>query len=236
MTCAESKNLMLLRGDEITKLQSEEMRRHIRTCPGCTAYMQEVKSMAQTIEELRSFQPTLTDPKTLTSEILNAVEKARRSRAAVSTGFLNHLFEFLSRRPARIAYGIFVLGSVGLFLVQQLAVATDVQRLEDKMVQRRYDNTGIQVLYSVPSNLVNRLPQSKQVRSYFGNVDTEEQNGLFVVTGRSLAKAVDLAGSIIFRSNSAFSNDASRKSLETLAETLERSASIRVTIRPKERL
>lgn len=236
MTCAESRSLMLLRSDELTKEQAEEMRRHVKSCPNCTVSMQEVKNMARTIGNIRSFQPILKDPERLTSDILNEVEKARRGHRAASGGPADHLFELLSRRAARIAYGIFVLGSVGVFLTQQLAVATDVRSLEDKMLQRQYDNSGIQVLYAVPSNLVNRMPQSQQVRSYVGTAEAGEQDGLFVISGRGLAKAADLAGSIIFRSNNAFSNDASRKSLEVLAETLERSASIRVTIRPKERL
>ena len=235
MTCAESRKLMLLRSDELTKEEMEGMRRHVKTCADCAAYMQEVKSMTRTVEQLRSFQPVLKDPETLTAEVLHEVGKARPSRSTGPAGLSGRLLELLSRRAVRIAYGMFVLGSVGLFLIQQFAVAANVESLENKMVQRQVENTGIQILYAVPSNLVNRLPQSPQVRSYFGSGEAEEEGGLFVITGRSLSKAVDMMGSLVFRSNNAFSNDASRRSLETLAETLQRSASMRVTIRPKER-
>jgi len=235
MTCTESKRLMLMRKEELSREQSDKLRLHVKSCSNCAAYMQETKDVTRGMETLRSFEPVLKDPEALMSDILNAVEKARRNRADVTVGFSGRMFAFLSRRAVRVAYGMFVLGSVGMFLAQQLTVAADVQLLEDKMVQWREDGTGVQVVYTVPSNLVNRLPQSQQMRSYFEREEARERDGLFVIDVRSLSRAVDVVGSLLFRSTDLLPGDEGRRNLETLVETLQRSASVRVTILSKER-
>ncbi len=235
MTCAESRDLMLMRKGELTKGQEDELRRHVKTCAGCAAHMQVSKDMRRKIESLRLYEPILKNPQALTSGILNAVENERRTRnaanaAASSSG---RVFGFLSYRAARIVYGMFVLGSVGLFLAQQISLATDVQSLEEKLVMRRDEKSRIQVMYSVPSNLVNRVPNSKQILSYLGT-EAGGRNGNFVIDGESLSKAIEAVGNVIFPN--AFSDDMSRTKLETIAETIQRSASARVTIRSKEPL
>ena len=133
MTCTESKRLMLMRKEELSREQSDKLRLHVKSCSNCAAYMQETKDVTRGMETLRSFEPVLKNPEALMSDILNAVEKARRNRADVTVGFSGRMFAFLSRRAVRVAYGMFVLGSVGMFLAQQLTVAADVQLLEDKM-------------------------------------------------------------------------------------------------------
>jgi len=235
MTCAESRDLMLMRKSELTREQENQLRGHFKTCADCAAYLQENKDAMRRMEALRAFEPVLKNAQDLTSDILNAVESARRGATQAAASSSGRVFQILSYRTMRILYGTFVLGSVGLFLAQQLAVATDVQSLEEKLAQRRGGKAGIQVMYSVPSNLVNRLPKSKQILSYLGTADAGERDGLFVIDGSSLSRAVDVVGSVIFRSTDAFSDDVSRKKLEALAETIQRSVSARVTIRSKER-
>jgi hypothetical protein len=236
MTCSEAKTLMLTRIDEMTKEEAEGLRRHFAGCRECAASMQESKSVFLRLKALRSFEPVLEKAEGLTSDILNSVERARQTRARGLNAFSVHVFGFLSGRAARILYGMFVLTSVCMFLIQQLGVATSVQSLERSMVQRGENGTGIRVVYTVPSSLVNRLPQSEQMRSYVGREETEEQNGNLVIDGRSLSRVVGVVGSAIFRSGNILAGEKSRKSFESIVKALEQSVSARVTIRSKERL
>lgn len=236
MTCSESKTLMLMRKEELTKEQANELGRHVKTCADCAAYMQETKDVMRGMKAIRSFEPAPRDKQVLTADILDAVDRARRNHSAAGPSFFHRLIEFLSYRTVRIVYGTFVLGSVGLFLGQQLSVATDVQSLEEKLVQRQEGKSGIQVVYAVPSDLVNRLPQSGQLQSYLETSTAGADEGLLVVIDRnSISRAIDAVGSVIFRSTNIITDDASRKSLEALVETIQKSASARVTIRSKER-
>jgi len=234
MTCSESKQLMLMRNDEMTKQEADGLRRHLVSCRDCAAQMQESKTVFQRMEALRSFEPVLENAQGLTSDILNSVDRARRTREKTITSSV-HVLGFLSRRAARTAYGVFVVVSVGVFLAQQFAVATSIQSLETRMVQQSKDGTGVRVVYAVPSNLVNRLPQTGQMRSYFGKGETEEQNGSLVIDGRSLSRVVDLVGSAMLRSGSIVAGEESKKSLESIVKALQESVSARVTIRLKER-
>jgi hypothetical protein len=219
----------------LTKDQANELGRHVKTCADCATYMQEAKDVMRRMKALRSFEPAPRDPQVLTADILNAVDRARRNHGAAGPSLFGRLIEFLSYRTVRIVYGTFVLSSVGLFLGQQLTVATDVQSLEEKLVQRQEGKPGIQVVYAVPSDLVNRLPQSGQLRSYLETSTAGADEGLLVIDRNSISRAIDAVGSVIFRSTNIITDDASRKSLEALVETLQRSASARVTIRSKER-
>lgn len=235
MTCSESKQLMLMRNDEMTKQEADGLRRHFAICRDCAAQMQESKTVFQRMEALRSFEPVLENAEGLTSDILNSVERARRTREKTIMGSSVHVLGFLSRRAARTAYGVFVVVSVSVFLAQQFAVATSIQSLETRMVQQSENGTGVRVVYTVPSNLVNRLPQTGQMRSYFGKGETEEQNGNLVIDGRSLSRVVDLVGSAMLRSGSIVAGEESKKSFESIVKALQQSVSARVTIRSKER-
>jgi hypothetical protein len=226
---------MLMRADELTKEQAKELGRHVKTCADCAAYMQETKDVMRGMKAIRSFEPAPRDKQVLTADILDAVDRARRNHSAAGPSFFHRLIEFLSYRTVRIVYGTFVLGSVGLFLGQQLSVATDVQSLEEKLVQRQEGKSGIQVVYAVPSDLVNRLPQSGQLQSYLETSTAGADEGLLVIDRNSISRAIDAVGSAIFRSTNIITDDASRKSLEALVETIQKSASARVTIRSKER-
>ena len=79
MTCAESKRLMLMTKDEMSKQEGEGLRRHLATCADCAALLEETKTALGRIEVLRSFDPVPENGDRLTSDILNAVEKVRRN-------------------------------------------------------------------------------------------------------------------------------------------------------------
>ena len=235
MTCSESKQLMLMRNDEMGKQESTDLRRHVEGCRDCAALMNECESTFRRIEALRSIEPVLENAEGLTTDILNSVERARRKRGRAIDGSSARIFGFPAPRTARIAYGVFVLASVGMFLIQQLTAAASVQSLEKKMVQRGEEGMGVRVMYTVPSSIVNRLPQSGQMRSYFGEGETEEENGNLAIDGRSLSRIADLAGSVMSRSSRVVIGEESRKSLESIFKALRQSVSARVTIRSKER-
>lgn len=235
MTCTESKMMILMRPEELTTAQSAELGRHVERCAECAAYLAGTKSTLRGLESLRSFEPVPDDPQTLTADILTAVENARRRGAAGSSGFYDRFLEVFTSRPVRIVYGTLALGSIGLFFVQQLGSAADIQSLEEKLIRQGNEKAGMQVVYAVPSNLVNRLPRSEELQSYLETAPPRKNDGRLVVDKTGLSKIVSIVGNAIFRSANIVKDDASRKRLESLMETLQRSASARVIIRTKER-
>lgn len=233
MNCHESRELIfLMREGELTADESGRLRNHLRTCAECTALQTEAVQLMKHLNRIRSVEPALSDPETLTSEILSAAALEQQKRS--HSGFPKNILNVFSTRPLRLVYSTFVLGAAALFVIQQLETAQSVDSLERRMMIRQGGRTGIQMEYAVPANIMNVFPRSREAQSYLYDTGAQQKNGTIVLNAGTIARAMDLVGDVVFRSLNIPSYETGRKSLETIMEQLQQATRVRVTINPKE--
>jgi hypothetical protein len=107
----------------------EEALSHIRTCPSCSAYLEESRRARTFMSALRRSEPILQNPEELTLNILQAVRNrpsgiAQRSPRTMASPFRLHLLERML--AAASVCLILVFGS------EQYTVVDKITRLEEQ--------------------------------------------------------------------------------------------------------
>jgi hypothetical protein len=184
MSCERYQSLLHLnRSGEISTLEAEELRQHLRVCEKCTLELQRIERTDGFIDRLGTFSPTSTNPEKLTAEILRRVRA--ESTAAQSLNLLDRLLDFFLLPSVRYSTVTIIFLIVLTSATQLVMMLNDISSLEQRMVSPvRHDAT--EATYTMQSKTLQEIATSERGKPLKDNISLTVTNDHIDVSAKDV--------------------------------------------------
>jgi hypothetical protein len=153
MKCDNIKKwIHLNKTDELTETEKNKLKEHLNNCDSCRELLESVENADKLIRNLKTFEPELTYPQILTSNIMQSIVNSKKSNSF--SFLLSGIVEMLFSNKVKILAYTIVIGLISLFSYQQLFIINKLDQMERKIAMRSEQNSE---LLRTPSIINNKL-------------------------------------------------------------------------------
>lgn len=174
MSCERYQRLLHLnRPGEISTLEADELRRHLRSCEQCSLELQRIQRADGFLDRLEAFSPAPTNPDKLTADILRRVRAESTTRQ--SQNLLDRFLNFFLIPSVRYASVSIVVLITITFMTQLLVMMNSIAGLEQRMalpVQR----DATEATYTMQSKTLQEVANSERGKTLRENVSLTVTN------------------------------------------------------------
>jgi hypothetical protein len=174
MSCEYYHRLLHLnRPGERTKLETDELAHHLRTCEQCAALEQQIAGTDEYVDRLKARQPVVPRPEILTEHIIASVTP----RSSVQGGVLDGIRDFLFMTSTRYAFAASVCLAVSVFMFQYSSLLNSVHLLEERIAEGRRAGPGATVTYTLDRESIRRTGALSLLQPILDPDDYSLENG-----------------------------------------------------------
>ena len=189
MKCAEFREKMFLRDDELTAEELKGIERHRDECAACAAEYDSLQPVHRVARLLQHNEPKLTNPGFITGTILN---KLRHDQllALRTTTMYDRFIVWLSTPGVRLASASLLFAIVGSFALEYSSAYLQIKELESTMTRTSRERGPRSVSTLAPGDAADMISDAAKVIA--GKKSYLEVSGDWVMINRGSIKKLVL--------------------------------------------